>query len=155
MVETLRTFRTMLLGAKIVVKTDHKNLTHKLSSFTTQRVMCWRLLLEEFGPIFEYKKGVENVIADALSRVPTLDEKVTPAMPETQCVKVDDLWTECLWAMPKLDEQNCHPFQCETIHCCQSEDNAGWLHQSTNRMNVNRDNLAMRPLFAQEVFLTL
>ena len=107
-VETLCTFCTMLLGAKIVVKTDHKNLTHKLSLFTTQRVMRWRLLLEEFGPIFEYKKGAENLIANALSRVPTLDEKVTLAMPETQCVKVDDLWTECLWAMPWFDEPKSH-----------------------------------------------
>jgi hypothetical protein len=38
-VETLRTFRSMLLGAKIIVFMDHKNLTHKLSTFTTQRVM--------------------------------------------------------------------------------------------------------------------
>ena len=114
-VETLRTFRSMLLGAKITVHTDHKNLTHKLSTFTTQRVMCWRLLLEEYGPTFAYKKGSENCVADALSRVPTLDENVTPAMPETRCVQVDDLWTECLWALPKFDEQNRHPFRFETI----------------------------------------
>jgi transposase InsO family protein len=121
-VETLRTFRSMLLGAKITVHTDHKNLTHKLSTFTTQRVMRWRLLLEEYGPEFAYKKGSENCIADALSRVPTLDENVTPAMPETRCVKVDDLWTECLWAMPKFDEQNRHPFRFETIKHYQSKD---------------------------------
>ena len=121
-VETLRTFRSMLLGAKITIHTDHKNLTHKLSSFTTQRVMRWRLLLEEFGPTFQYKKGADNCIADALSRVPTLDENVTPALPETRCVKVDDLWTECLWAMPKLDEQNRHPFRFDTISHYQSQD---------------------------------
>ena len=114
-VETLRTFRSMLLGARITVFTDHKNLTHKLSSFTTQRVMRWRLLLEEYGPTFAYKKGSENCVADALSRVPTLDEHVTPAMPETRSVKVEDLWTECLWAMPKFDELNRHPFHFSTI----------------------------------------
>ena len=103
-VETLRTFRSMLLGAKITVHTDHKNLTHKLSTFTTQRVMRWRLLLEEFGPEFAYKKGKENCIAAALSRVPTLDEDIEPAMPKTRGVKIDDLWTECLWVMPKVDD---------------------------------------------------
>jgi transposase InsO family protein len=121
-VETLRTFRTMLLGARLRVYTDHKNLTHKLSSFTTQRVMRWRLLLEEYGPQFFYKAGNENVIADALSRVPTMDESVTPAMPETRCVKVDDLWTECLWAMPKFDEHNRHPFRFETLRDHQAKD---------------------------------
>ena len=122
MVETLRTFRSMLVGAQIEVFTDHKNLTHKLSQFSTQRVMRWRLLLEEYGPKFSYKKGSENTIADAMSRVPTMDENVTPAMPETRCVKVDDLWTECLWAMPKFDEQNRHPFHFETLQYYQSLD---------------------------------
>ena len=119
-VETLKNFCSMLLGARIKVSTDHKNLTHKLSSYTTQRVMRWRLLLEEYGPTFEYKKGSENCVADALSRVPTLDENMAPAMPETRCVKVDDLWTECLWAMPKFDEQNRHPYRFETIEWYQS-----------------------------------
>jgi RNase H-like domain found in reverse transcriptase len=38
-VETLKEFRSMLLGAPITIYTDHKNLTHKLSSFSTQRVL--------------------------------------------------------------------------------------------------------------------
>ena len=118
----LCTFQSMLLGAKINVHTDHKNLTHKLSSFTTQRVMRWRLLLEEYEPTFHYKKGTDNCIADAMSRVPTKDNNVTPAMQGTRCVKVDDLWTECLWAMPKFDEQNRHPFQFETLQYYQSKD---------------------------------
>ena len=70
-VEILIKFQPMLLGAKINVHTDHKNITHTVSKFTTQRVMRWRLLLEEFGPAFFYKKGDENIVADAFSRVPT------------------------------------------------------------------------------------
>jgi RNase H-like domain found in reverse transcriptase len=38
-VETLKEFRSMLLGAPITIYTDNKNLTHKLSSFSTQRVL--------------------------------------------------------------------------------------------------------------------
>ena len=38
-VETLREFRSILLGSDIRVYTDHQNLTHKLTSFTTQRVL--------------------------------------------------------------------------------------------------------------------
>ena len=70
-VDTLREFRTMLLGARISIYTDHRNLTHKLTRFQTQRVMRWRLLLEEYDPRFHYKKGNDNTVADALSRVPT------------------------------------------------------------------------------------
>ena len=73
----------MSLGAKIAVHTDHENLTHKLSQFATQRVMHWRSLLKECGPTFVHEKGSENCIADALSRVPTEDKNVMPAMPET------------------------------------------------------------------------
>ena len=70
-VETFREFRSILLGSQVCVYTDNQNLTHKLTSFTTQRVLRWRLLLEEFQPTFHYKQGITNFIADALSRVPT------------------------------------------------------------------------------------
>ena len=46
-VETLKDFRNILLGHQITVYTDHKNSTYKF--FNTERVMRWRLILEEFG----------------------------------------------------------------------------------------------------------
>ena len=64
-VETLKEFRNILLGQKIVVHTDHKNLTCK--NFNTARVMRWRLILEEYGPELRYTKGENNIVADALS----------------------------------------------------------------------------------------
>ena len=59
--------RNILLGHEIIVYTDHKNLVYK--HFNTERVMRWRLLLEEFGPKLVYIKGQENIVADALSRM--------------------------------------------------------------------------------------
>ena len=66
-VETLREFRNILLGQQIIVYTDHQNLTYKV--FNTERVMRWRLLIEEYGPVLKYVKGSSNVVADALSRL--------------------------------------------------------------------------------------
>jgi hypothetical protein len=65
-VETLREFQNILLGYKIIVHTDHNNLTYERC--TSDRVMCWCLLVE-FGPEFRYIKGKHNLIADALSRL--------------------------------------------------------------------------------------
>jgi hypothetical protein len=47
-----REFRNILLGYKIIVHTDHKELTYAKS--TSDRVMRWRLLIEEFGPELKY-----------------------------------------------------------------------------------------------------
>lgn len=71
-VETLKEFRNILLGQKIIVFTDHKNLTYK--NFNTDRVMRWRLILEEFGPDLTYIKGEKNIVADALSRLDLSDD---------------------------------------------------------------------------------
>jgi hypothetical protein len=72
-VATLKEFRNILLGQQITVFTDHKNLTYR--NFNTERVMRWRLVLEEFGPDLQCIKGENNVVADALSRLDIDDEQ--------------------------------------------------------------------------------
>ena len=62
---TLKEFHNILLGHQITVYTDHKNLTYKL--FNTERVMRWRLILEEFVPELKYIKGEHTIVSDALS----------------------------------------------------------------------------------------
>ena len=68
-VEILKEFRTTLLGHKIMVYTDHKNLTY--TNFDTDCVMTWCLILEEYRPELIYTKGSTNIVADALSRLNT------------------------------------------------------------------------------------
>ena len=65
--ETLKEFRNIILGHQIKVYTDHKNITYKM--FNTERVMRWRLIIEEFGPKLKYIKEENYVVADALSRL--------------------------------------------------------------------------------------
>jgi len=72
-VETLKEYRNVLLGQQIEVFTDHKNLVYK--HFNTERVVRWRLLLEEFGPKPTHVKGVNNIVADALSRLEIVEEE--------------------------------------------------------------------------------
>jgi len=63
--ETLKECRNTLLGQEIEVFTDNKNRVCK--HFNTERIVCWQLLLEEFGPKLTHVKGMNNIVADALS----------------------------------------------------------------------------------------
>ena len=66
--EFLKEFRNMLLGMKITIFTDHKNLTLTDTQYDNARIMRQRLYIEEFGPTIKYIEGPENVAADTLSR---------------------------------------------------------------------------------------
>ena len=85
------------MGSLIHVHTDHKNLTHGLTNLTTQLILRWCLLLEEFNPTFLYKAGPDNVLADALSRVPM-------ARMERESTTTSAQLIDCL---------SCYPFQVE------------------------------------------
>jgi hypothetical protein len=60
----------MLWGQRIKVYTDHKNLMRDAAlGLTCDRVYRWRLLLEEYNPEIVYIKGIDNTVADAISRL--------------------------------------------------------------------------------------
>ena len=66
-VETLKGFNRMLWWQRINVYTDHKNLTRGGLGLTSNRVIPWRILLEEHAPEIIYIKGIHNTVADAIS----------------------------------------------------------------------------------------
>jgi hypothetical protein len=73
-IETCKEYNNILLGyhQPIIVFTDHKNNTFNgLKASDRVLLICWLLLLEEYGVTFEYLPGKKNVItdADALSRL--------------------------------------------------------------------------------------
>jgi hypothetical protein len=66
-VETLKEFRNILFGQQIVIHTDHRNILY--NKLSNDRIIRWRLLLEEYGPEYVHVSGKDNIVADALSRM--------------------------------------------------------------------------------------
>ena len=73
---TLKEFRSMLLGAKLTVHTDHKNLT--FNNLQTQSELRWQCYVEEYSPIIKYIEGPLNTIADTFSRLHCKDDGSAP-----------------------------------------------------------------------------
>ncbi len=59
----------MLWGQQITVFNDHANLMRIALGMTLDQVYQWRLLLEEYRPEIIYIKGINNTIADTVSRL--------------------------------------------------------------------------------------
>ena len=140
-VETLKEFRNILLGHQIRVYTDHQNLIYK--HFNTERVMRWRLILEEYGPEILYLPGHKNVVADALSRL-----NLKPSSQEVTSAQSAGMWhymTEpftnaesCKLKMAELFGQtksdlpsDIYPLKYSTLQRAQQQDKS--LHRVLNK----------------------
>ena len=79
-------FRSYLVGAKIIVYTDHAALKYLLTKKDAKpRLIRWILLLQEFDIEKRDKKGVENSIADHLSRMHFTNMQELPINDEMTC----------------------------------------------------------------------
>ena len=115
----LREFRSILLGAKINIFTNHKNLT--FANFDAQKVLRWRYYVEEYAPKLFCLQGKLNVLADAFARLPGFDsleimerkslKTHTEPIPFQDPTTVMDLYTnteksellECLNYLPEME----------------------------------------------------
>jgi hypothetical protein len=58
-------FRSYLVGAKVIVYTDHATLKYLLTKKDAKpQLIRWILLLQEFDLEIKYKKGIGNSVAD-------------------------------------------------------------------------------------------
>ena len=114
-VEVLKEFRSILLGQKIRVYTDHENLTYK--KFNSDRVMRWRLYIEEYSPDLQYIKGENNVMADALSRLDCEDTS-----PQQEAFITDEMCSEWYCYAKEEKTYDSHPLSYDELEKAQQAD---------------------------------
>lgn len=71
----VKKYQPYLYGNRFTLVTDHKPLTFIKSSEKNTKILRWRLELENYDYDIIYKEGKTNVVADALSRFPTITAK--------------------------------------------------------------------------------
>ncbi|CAM8950922.1 unnamed protein product [Rhodiola kirilowii] len=70
MVFALEKFRSYLLGTKVTVFSDHAAIRYLMTKKEVKpRLIRWILLRQEFDVEIKDKKGIENTVADHLSRI--------------------------------------------------------------------------------------
>ena len=78
-VYALDKFRAYLVGSDIVIFIDHSTLKYLFTKENAKaRLIRWVLLLQEFNLQIKNKKGVDNVVADHLSRLTIAHDTHSP-----------------------------------------------------------------------------
>ena len=95
MVYALGKFHAYLVGSNIIIFTDHSALKCLLTKKNAKaRLIKWVLLLQEFDLQIRDKKGVENVVADHLSKLTisynTHNPPINEEFPEESLLLVDN-----------------------------------------------------------------
>ena len=95
---SLEKFRSYIVGSPITIFMDHAALKYLFSKQETRpRLTRWILLCQEFNLTIKDKKGVENVVADHLSRL--VPESTSEGLPICHTFPDEQLFAlvHCPW----------------------------------------------------------
>jgi hypothetical protein len=121
-VKCLMYFKNIILGSKIVIVTDNKNLLYD-SSINSSRAQRWKLLIQEYDYEIMYQPGRQNVGADMISRIfyihTNKNNKKRP------CIINDERFNEFF-------EKNQNENDCKTINVVNEENAARFITKIHN-----------------------
>ena len=107
---------------------------------SSERVMRWRLLLEEFSPTFKHIKGEENIMDDCLSRADT-----NSSFPTKSTLDV-----ETLVAIKPLEEETKFPMVFDVVR----EEQQVELKKRDFRSKIKKDENFHYKIYGQHELLT-
>lgn len=101
----LKKFQTLILGHKIIIRTDHSALKFlKQCPLLNDRLTRWMLFLNKFNFDIEHVPGKDNIVADTLSRnVPGYD---TLAQPNISTPIISTFYNDYLSAFFEAPDKN-------------------------------------------------
>ena len=144
-VRAVEHFRMFLLGRDFLLRTDHAALGKLLRRDLppTSRVERWILRLSEYVFRIEHKPGVENVIADVLSRLPFASSEQTPQgaaiSKETKQIGEHLRGRSC-------DFKHVNSTQNSTMYKPPTSASSAAAHQSSTRLESERNSALNAPV---------
>ncbi|CAM8978287.1 unnamed protein product [Rhodiola kirilowii] len=94
----LEKFRAYLLGAKVIVFSDHAAIRYLMKKKEAKpRLIRWILLLQEYDVEIRDKKGIENTVADHFSRIIGGEEEghITESFPDEHLYTISNQVSWC------------------------------------------------------------
>ena len=105
MIKAVQVFRPYLYGRKFTLETDHKALEWLMTKHEpTGELSRWAIELQAYDFVVKYRKGSENVVADALSRYLKKDEQALLRVIRIRGLQALQMSRKLIGAAQKNDE---------------------------------------------------
>ena len=100
----VKKLKPLIRDLKFTLRTDHKNLTY-INNHASEKVMRWKLELQQYDFDIEHIAGVKNEVADSFSRLVSLQPS-TEKIEGYEKLTVPAAHALCVLAMPTKGKQS-------------------------------------------------